>query len=120
VAHRLPRELPYAVQKRVALARALITEPSLLLLDEPAGGLSVDEMDELRRNLTELRGHTAMLLVEHHMDFVMRVCARLVVLNFGQVIASGPVDEVRINPEVITAYLGADVKGVPVSETADA
>ena len=111
VAHRLPRELPYPIQKRVALARALITEPRLLMLDEPVGGLSLAEMDDLRSFIRELRSRVAVVLVEHHMDFVMTVCDRLVVLDFGQVIASGPPETVRADPAVITAYLGEEVTG---------
>ena len=106
VAGRLPRELPYAIQKRVALARALIIEPRLLLLDEPVGGLSEAEMSGLGRFVRDLRSRTSVLVVEHHMDFVMTVCDRLVVLDFGQVIAAGPPEQVRSDPAVITAYLG--------------
>ncbi|MGH9028421.1 MAG: ABC transporter ATP-binding protein [Acidimicrobiales bacterium] len=105
----LPRALPYAIQKRVALARALIGEPTLLLLDEPASGLSPREMDELRELIRGIRGGAGVLLVEHHMDFVMPTCDRLVVLNFGRVIAEGSPDEVRADPEVTTAYLGEEV-----------
>jgi branched-chain amino acid transport system ATP-binding protein len=108
-AARLPLTLPFAVQKRVALARAIINDPSLLLLDEPASGLSSAEMDELRQLIRSLRARMSVLLVEHHMDLVMSACDRLVVLNFGRVIASGSPDEVRANPEVTTAYLGEEV-----------
>jgi branched-chain amino acid transport system ATP-binding protein len=110
-AERFPTTLPYALQKRVALARALIAEPSLLLLDEPASGLSTDEMNELERLIRSLRSRMGVLLVEHHMDLVMSVCDRLVVLNFGQVIADGRPEEVRANPDVATAYLGDVVLG---------
>jgi branched-chain amino acid transport system ATP-binding protein len=105
----LPATLPYAVQKRTALARALIAEPSLLLLDEPASGLSSDEMDDLAATIRGLSPRMGVLLVEHHMDLVMSVCDRLVVLNFGQVIADGTPQSVRSNPEVATAYLGDEV-----------
>jgi len=105
----LPATLPYAVQKRTALARALIAEPSLLLLDEPASGLSNDEMDGLAHTIRGLGPRMGVLLVEHHMDLVMSVCDRLVVLNFGQVIADGTPESVRSNPEVATAYLGDEV-----------
>jgi branched-chain amino acid transport system ATP-binding protein len=117
-AERFPTTLPYALQKRVALARALIAEPSLLLLDEPASGLSTDEMTELARLIRGLRDRMGVLLVEHHMDLVMSVCDRLVVLNFGQVIADGTPEEVRANPEVATAYLGDEVLGAGVAHHA--
>jgi branched-chain amino acid transport system ATP-binding protein len=107
-----PRALPYAVQKRTALARALMADPSLLLLDEPASGLSQREMDELSALLITLRASASVLLVEHHMDLVMSTCDRLVVLNFGQVIAQGTPAEVSANPEVTTAYLGDEVRAV--------
>jgi branched-chain amino acid transport system ATP-binding protein len=104
-----PATLPYSVQKRTALARALMAEPSLLLLDEPASGLSNDEMDDLSTLIRELPPRMGVLLVEHHMDLVMSVCDRIVVLNFGQVIADGTPASVRSNPEVATAYLGDEV-----------
>ncbi len=105
-ARKLPGSLPYGVQKRVALARALMAQPRLLLLDEPASGLSESDMDELGTRIRGLTDRMAVLLVEHHMDLVMSVCDRLVVLNFGQVIAEGPPAAIRVNPEVATAYLG--------------
>ena len=109
VAGKRPGELPYGVQKRVALARALMLDPVLLLLDEPAGGLSEAEMDELASLLRELRTTMAVLVVEHHMDFVMAISDRVVVLNFGEVIASGTPAEVSADPMVTTAYLGEQV-----------
>ncbi|WP_421734614.1 ABC transporter ATP-binding protein [Cellulomonas sp.] len=103
-------DLPYPEQKKVALARALVAEPSLLLLDEPAGGLGTDDIAALgvlvRR--TAATG-CAVLLVEHHVDFVMGVCDRVVVLDFGRVIASGTPDEVAGDPAVDEAYLGIEV-----------
>jgi branched-chain amino acid transport system ATP-binding protein len=108
-AHRLPTALPYAVQKQTALARALMAEPRLLLLDEPASGLSETEMDSLGSRIRSLTATMSVLLVEHHMDLVMSVCDRIVVLNFGQVIAQGAPDAIRANPEVATAYLGQEV-----------
>lgn len=108
-ARQLPATLPYSIQKRTALARALMARPSLLLLDEPASGLSNDEMDELGTLIRALSPRMGVLLVEHHMDLVMSVCDRLVVLNFGQVIADGTPESVHTNPEVATAYLGDEV-----------
>ncbi|MDJ0395579.1 ABC transporter ATP-binding protein [Rhodococcus sp. G-MC3] len=107
-AHRYPPSLPYAVRKRVALARALVSEPSLILLDEPASGLSSDEMDELADLIRSLKPASVML-VEHHMDLVMSVCDRIVVLDFGKVIAQGAPAEIRENPAVLAAYLGNEV-----------
>ncbi len=107
---RLPGSLPYGVQKRVALARALISRPQLLLLDEPASGLSADDIDDLSRHIQGLRAHMSVLLVEHRMDFVMSTCDRIVVLNFGKVVATGTPDEIQASPEVTAAYLGDAVR----------
>ncbi|MBO3083650.1 ABC transporter ATP-binding protein [Cellulomonas sp. zg-ZUI188] len=103
-------DLPYPEQKKVALARAMVAEPRLLLLDEPAGGLGSDDIAAL----ADLVRHTAatgcaVLLVEHHVDFVMGVCDRVVVLDFGRVIAAGTPDEVAGDPAVDEAYLGIEV-----------
>lgn len=112
-AHAAPDTLPYAVRKRVALARALAARPRLLLLDEPAGGLGADDIAELAELVVGLpnraEGACAVALVEHHMDFVMSVCDRVVVLDFGRVIAAGTPQEVRGDPVVTEAYLGAPV-----------
>jgi branched-chain amino acid transport system ATP-binding protein len=108
-AERYPGSLPYPVQKRVALARALVAEPELLLLDEPASGLSEDEMHELGELIQELSGRMSVLLVEHHMDLVMRVCDRITVLDSGRQIAVGTPEEIRADPAVTEAYLGDDV-----------
>ncbi|HLN76457.1 MAG TPA: ABC transporter ATP-binding protein [Nocardioidaceae bacterium] len=108
-AGRLPSSLPYAIRKRVALARALVSDPELLLLDEPASGLSNDEMSELGELIRGLAGRMSVMLVEHHMDLVMSVCDHIVVLDFGKVIARGAPDEVRNDPSVLAAYLGNEV-----------
>jgi branched-chain amino acid transport system ATP-binding protein len=108
-ADRVPGQLPYGVQKRVALARALVADPKLLLLDEPASGLSGAEMRELGQLIRDVRTDTSVLLVEHHMDLVMEVCDRIVVLDFGRVVATGSPAEVRDDPRVLEAYLGERV-----------
>jgi branched-chain amino acid transport system ATP-binding protein len=100
-----PQSLPYAVRKRVALARALVSEPRLLLLDEPAGGLAADEILDLARLIAETQA--SVLLVEHHMDLVMSVCDEILVLDFGRPIAHGTPAEIQHNPAVADAYLGA-------------
>lgn len=99
--------LSYPDRKRVALARALVTEPRLLLLDEPAGGLGADDIAalDLAIRVVAEKG-CAVLLVEHHVDFVMGLADRIVVLDFGRVIARGAPDEVRTDPRVEEAYLG--------------
>ncbi|WP_041841471.1 ABC transporter ATP-binding protein [Actinoplanes friuliensis] len=104
-AHALPGGLPYAVRKRVALARALVAQPRLLLLDEPAGGLGADEIAQLGELITGLP--CAVLLVEHHMDLVMSVCDEILVLDFGKPVAHGTPSEIRMNEAVADAYLGA-------------
>jgi len=109
-ADRYPGSLPYAVRKKVALARALVSRPDLVMLDEPASGLSDDEMAELGGLLRGLTGRMSVMLVEHHMDLVMSVCDDITVLDFGRVIARGSPDEVREDPAVLAAYLGEAVE----------
>jgi branched-chain amino acid transport system ATP-binding protein len=107
-AQRLPSELPYPIQKRVALARALLSDPKLLLLDEPAGGVSAGDMADLATLIRSWVPERSVLLVEHHMELVMSVCDLIWVLDAGKVIASGTPDEVRNDPAVLAAYLGEE------------
>jgi len=106
VARRLPSQIPYGVAKKVAISRALMCEPSLLLLDEPASGLDEAELEDFAGLIKELRSDMGVLLVEHDMSFVMPLVDRLVVLDFGEVIARGAPAEVQTNQAVIEAYLG--------------
>jgi branched-chain amino acid transport system ATP-binding protein len=109
VTHVAVRDLPFGTQKRVELARALATEPKLLLLDEPAAGLNHAEVDALRQLILDIRERLAVtiLLVEHHMNLVMRVSDKVVALNFGRKIADGAPSRVQQDDEVIRAYLGS-------------
>jgi branched-chain amino acid transport system ATP-binding protein len=119
VAGAYPAVLPYALRKRVAVARALAARPRLLLLDEPAGGLGAEDIEELAALVSGLcrreKGACTVMLVEHHMDFVMKVCDQITVLDFGRVIASGTPQQVRENPAVTEAYLGAEVNAGTVT-----
>ncbi len=105
-ARELASSLPYPISKRVALARALMCKPSTLLLDEPAGGLGVEDIEWLKEFVLRFRSEKSVLLVEHHMDVIMNVCDRIYVLNFGELIAHGTPDQIKHNPLVIAAYLG--------------
>ena len=109
-AERVVADLPFGTQKRVELARALASEPQLLLLDEPACGLNHEELESLGALIRDIRDRlkVTVLLVEHHMGLVMGLSDRVVALNFGKKIAEGTPAEVRRHPEVIRAYLGAE------------
>lgn len=102
--------LPYGLQRRLEIARALATDPKLLLLDEPAAGMNPQETKELTEFISQIRHeyNIPILMIEHHMDLVMAIAERIYVLDFGRLIASGTAAEVQDNPDVINAYLGVD------------
>ncbi len=104
-------QLPYGQQRKLEIVRALATSPQLLLLDEPAAGMNPQETRQLMDLILFIREHfhLTLLLIEHDMSLVMGICQRVVVLDYGNILAEGPPDHVRNNPEVIRAYLGEDV-----------
>jgi branched-chain amino acid transport system ATP-binding protein len=108
LADAMPDTLAYGLRKRVALARALAGRPRLLLLDEPASGLSENELPELGDLITKLAADAGVVVIEHRMDLVMSVCDTIFVLDFGKLIAAGPPEEVQADPAVTAAYLGAE------------
>ncbi len=106
----LAKNLPYGQQRKLEIARALATNPKILLLDEPAAGMNPTETKELMETIRLIRDRfeIAILLIEHDMNFVMGICERIYVLDYGKVIAEGNAEEIRNNPRVITAYLGGE------------
>ena len=116
-ANRPAASLPYAHQRRLEIARALATEPQLLLLDEPAAGMNPAESDSLHQLILDLRARfqLTILLVEHDMRLVMNLCERIIVLNYGKIIAGGKPEAVRADPQVIAAYLGEDHSQIEAS-----
>ena len=102
--------LPYGVQRRLEIVRALATNPSVILLDEPAAGMNPSETTELMHQIRRIRDtfHVAIFLIEHDMNLVMNVCEAIAVVNYGRIIAKGTPEEIRTNPAVIEAYLGKE------------
>jgi branched-chain amino acid transport system ATP-binding protein len=111
LADSMPDTLSYGLRKRVALARALVGEPRLLLLDEPASGLSEKELPELGDLISQFAAETTVVVIEHRMDLMMSVCDTIFVLDFGRLIANGTPEQVQVDPAVTAAYLGAEGNG---------
>jgi branched-chain amino acid transport system ATP-binding protein len=108
MAERLPGQLSFAHRKRVALARTLVAGPRLLLLDEPASGLTEGELPELGELISQLATDACVVVVEHRMDLMMSICDSIAVLDFGKLIAFGPPQQVQADPAVTAAYLGVE------------
>ena len=106
LADKNPSELTYPETKRISIARALVMEPKILLLDEPAAGLGQDDIDKFAELLQQLKRKCSIMIVEHHVDFIGQISDQVYVLNFGKVIASGSFDTVKRDPAVLAAYLG--------------
>jgi branched-chain amino acid transport system ATP-binding protein len=111
LADSMPDTLAYGLRKRVALARALVGHPRLLLLDEPASGLSETELPELGQLIREFAGEASVVVIEHRMDLMMSICDTIFVLDFGRLIATGTPEQVQADPAVTAAYLGAEGDG---------
>jgi len=108
-AENLAKNLPYGKQRKLEICRALATNPKLLLLDEPAAGMNPQETKELMETIHFIRDkfHVTILLIEHDMNLVMGICERLIVIDYGMIIAKGTPDEIKTNKKVIEAYLGS-------------
>jgi branched-chain amino acid transport system ATP-binding protein len=111
VADSMPETLAYGLRKRIALARALVGHPRLLLLDEPASGLSEKELPELGELIRAFAAEATVVVIEHRMDLMMSICDTIFVLDFGKLIAAGPPEQVQADPAVTAAYLGAEEGG---------
>jgi branched-chain amino acid transport system ATP-binding protein len=121
LAAKTPGELTYPETKRVSIARALVSEPKILLLDEPAAGLGQDDIDKFAGLLKQLKRKCSIVIVEHHVDFIGDISDQVYVLNFGKVIASGTFDQVKRDPAVLAAYLGTSTQdGTKALGAADA